>query len=197
MSTVRHIGIDETSVRRGQDYITVVHDLQAKRLLFATPGAATRRWRRSRTQDLQRTGQAAQVEHVCMDMSAAYLKGSGSPCPGRPSSYDRYHVAAMAGQAWMAIDRACVESAKLRQVLDLGKTRRSLLGVQLECASRPCMRCSAPDSRRFRQLKEALRQVYRLRPRATTRRWRVTASSAGCPGPRARGWSRSRSWHEP
>lgn len=38
MSTVSHIGIDETSVRRGQDYITVVHDLQVKRLLFATAG---------------------------------------------------------------------------------------------------------------------------------------------------------------
>lgn len=36
MSGVRHIGIDETSLREDQHYITVVHDLQAKRLLFAT-----------------------------------------------------------------------------------------------------------------------------------------------------------------
>src|SRR5690606_22702522 len=32
------VGIDETTLRRGQDYITVVHDLDAKRLLFATEG---------------------------------------------------------------------------------------------------------------------------------------------------------------
>ena len=32
------VGIDETSLRRGQHYITVVHDLDAKRLLFATEG---------------------------------------------------------------------------------------------------------------------------------------------------------------
>ena len=32
------MGIDETSLRRGQHYITVVHDLAAKRLLFATEG---------------------------------------------------------------------------------------------------------------------------------------------------------------
>ncbi len=38
MSGVRYVGIDETSVKRGHEYITVVHDLEAKRLLFATPG---------------------------------------------------------------------------------------------------------------------------------------------------------------
>lgn len=38
MSGVRYVGIDETSVKRGHEYITVVHDLEAKRLLFACPG---------------------------------------------------------------------------------------------------------------------------------------------------------------
>ena len=33
---VQIVGVDETSLRRGQNYITVVHDLDAKRLLFAT-----------------------------------------------------------------------------------------------------------------------------------------------------------------
>ena len=41
---VRTVGIDETSLRRGQHYITVVHDLDRKRLLFATEGASTARW---------------------------------------------------------------------------------------------------------------------------------------------------------
>jgi transposase len=35
---VQIVGVDETSLRRGQHYITVVHDLDAKRLLFCTPG---------------------------------------------------------------------------------------------------------------------------------------------------------------
>ena len=38
MSTVQIVGIDDTSLHRGQSYITVVHDLDAKRLLFATQG---------------------------------------------------------------------------------------------------------------------------------------------------------------
>ena len=38
MSKVQIVGIDDTSLHKGQSYITVVHDLDAKRLLFATEG---------------------------------------------------------------------------------------------------------------------------------------------------------------
>ena len=37
MRSVHLVGIDETSVRRGQNYIIVVHDPDDKWLLFATP----------------------------------------------------------------------------------------------------------------------------------------------------------------
>ena len=38
MSTVQIVGIDDTSLHQGQSDITLVHDLDAKRLLFATEG---------------------------------------------------------------------------------------------------------------------------------------------------------------
>lgn len=92
MSAVEHIGIDETSVRRGQQYITVVHDLSAKRLLFATPGRGHETVA-SFVQDLQAHGGAPEaVQHVCMDMSAAYLKGVRQSLPKAAISYDRFHV---------------------------------------------------------------------------------------------------------
>ena len=37
MANVHAVGVDETSSRRGHDYITLFVDLEAKRLLFATP----------------------------------------------------------------------------------------------------------------------------------------------------------------
>lgn len=40
MSSVRYMGIDETSVKRGRQCITVVHELEAKRLFFAGTGRA-------------------------------------------------------------------------------------------------------------------------------------------------------------
>ena len=47
---VQIVAIDETSLRRGQHYITVVHDLDVKRLLFATGAVTIRRcWTSPRT----------------------------------------------------------------------------------------------------------------------------------------------------
>ena len=77
MSTVRTVGIDETSLRRGQHYITVVHDLEAKRLLFATEG------RDHQTvvdfaEDLKaHGGDPAAVRHVCLTLP---LFGPSTPC---------------------------------------------------------------------------------------------------------------------
>lgn len=93
------IGIDETSLRRGQHYITVVRDLAARRLLFATPG------RDHQTvvefvQDIQaHGGDPAHVQHVCMDMSAAYAKGVELALAQAQISYDRFHFVAMANEA--------------------------------------------------------------------------------------------------
>ena len=103
MSGVRLIGIDETSLRKGQNYITVVHDLKARRLLFGTPGRDHQSVL-DFAADLQaHGGDPAQIEHVCMDMSAAYTKGVGAALTKAQISYDHFHVAAMAGQAMDAV----------------------------------------------------------------------------------------------
>lgn len=44
---VRKVGIDETSSRRGHNYITNFVDLEVPRVLFATEGRIPRRFRRS------------------------------------------------------------------------------------------------------------------------------------------------------
>ena len=75
MSDVRHVGVDETSVKRGHEYITVVHDLQAKRLLFACPGRGHETLEHFADDLRAHGGDPERVEHACIDMSAAYAKG--------------------------------------------------------------------------------------------------------------------------
>ena len=128
---VRTVGIDETSLRRGQHYITVVHDLDRKRLLFATEG------REHRTvvefaEDLKaHGGDPAQVRHVCMDMSAAYAKGVALALPEAQISYDRFHVVSMAIEAMDQVRRAemATDAQAVRAALGAGgrKTLRQLL----------------------------------------------------------------------
>ncbi len=106
MSTVQIVGIDETSLHREQSDITVVHDLDAKRLLLATEGRDHQTVVDFASELKTHGGDPAQVRHACMDMSAAYAKGVGMALPEALISCDRYHVVAMANEAMDKVRQA-------------------------------------------------------------------------------------------
>jgi transposase len=131
MSEVRIVGIDETSLRRGQDYVTVVHDLDAKRLLFCTPGR-DHQTIQAFAQDLHaHGGEPTAIAHACMDMSAAYLKGATAYLPNALVSYDRFHIVKLAGEAMDEVrtEEWKTEQARVEQALGhlTPKQRRSVL----------------------------------------------------------------------
>ena len=99
MRKVRLVGIDETSVKRGQNYITVVHDLDEKRLLFATPGRDHDTVEQFAVDLAAHGGKRTAIKHACIDMSAAYAKGITESLPKAQISYDRFHVVALANKA--------------------------------------------------------------------------------------------------
>lgn len=75
-SGVTQVGMDETSARRGQDYVSIFMDLAGRRVMFATEGkdAATVA---AFAADLETHGGAptTQIERVCCDMSPAFISG--------------------------------------------------------------------------------------------------------------------------
>ena len=77
-SGVTQVGCDETSARRGQDYVSLFMDLAEHRVMFATPGRDADTVR-AFAEDLAAHGGApkTQVEQVCCDMSPAFIKGIG------------------------------------------------------------------------------------------------------------------------
>ena len=173
MSEVSIVGIDETSLRKGQNYITVVHDLETKRLLFACEG------RDHQTvvdfcADLKaHGGDPDKVKNVCQDMSAAYAKGVALALPHAQISYDRFHVIAMANEAMDGVRRQEM-SMQPQAVKDaLGDNDRKLLksltwgmrrnpqgwsGKQLNAMH--WLQHSTLKSARAWRLKMALRAVY-------------------------------------
>jgi transposase len=76
LSGVRRLGVDETSFRRGQDYVTVFADLDRAAAVFATEGRDADTYKRF-VCDLQaHGGHAEQITEVCEDMSEAFLSGA-------------------------------------------------------------------------------------------------------------------------
>lgn len=170
---VHIVGIDETSLRRGQDYITVVHDLDAKRLLFATEGRSHETVIDFVADLKAHGGEPAEVRHVCMDMSAAYAKGVGLALPDAAISFDRFHVVAMAIDAMDQVRRAELrdEAACVRTALGAGD-RKTIKGLAWGMRKNPSgwsarqtdamhwLQRSALKSARAWRLKMALREVY-------------------------------------
>jgi hypothetical protein len=68
IGTAEIVGIDETSLRRGQNYITVVHDLTAERLLFATEGRDHQTVVDFAADLVAYGGDPERVRQVCQDM---------------------------------------------------------------------------------------------------------------------------------
>jgi len=131
MSGVKVVGMDETSLRKGHEYVAVFHDLDSKRLLFATPGK-DHKTVQAFAADLQaHGGEPAAVDHVCMDMSAAFLKGATEHLPRAQVSFDRFHVVALANEAMDEVRSAEWKSDAARVRAELGelntKERRSIL----------------------------------------------------------------------
>ena len=170
---VQTVGIDETSLRRGQNYITVVHDLDAKRLLFATEGRDHQTVLDFAADLKAHGGEPAEVRHACMDMSAAYAKGVGLALPQAQISYDRFHVVAMANEAMDQVRRAEMrdDAPAVRSALGSNdrKTLKQLMwGMRRNPSgwSRPQVNAmhwlqqSALKSARAWRLKMALRAVY-------------------------------------
>lgn len=98
-SEVTSLAIDETSRRRGQDYVTLAADAQARRVVFVTEGrdaAALERLAR----DLAAHGcPPEQVRSVSIDMSAAFIRGCREHLPNARITFDKFHVIAHASQA--------------------------------------------------------------------------------------------------
>jgi transposase len=173
MSEVKIVGIDETSLRKGQNYITVVHDLEKKRLLFACEGRDHQTVLDFAADLKAHGGDPEQIKHVCQDMSAAFAKGVGQALPKAQISYDRFHIVAMANKAMDEVrqEETRTQPKAIKQALG-GNDRQLLKSLSWGMRRNPdgwskkqlyamhWLQHSTLKSARAWRLKMALRTVY-------------------------------------
>jgi transposase len=98
-SQVQELGIDETSRKRGHNYITAFVDLRESKVLFVTEGkdAGTLN---AFSEDLrQHNAHPSQILEVCCDMSPALITGAEATFPQAPLPFDKFHVMKIINQA--------------------------------------------------------------------------------------------------
>jgi transposase len=99
LSGVEQLGIDDTSFRRGQDYVSVFADLDERRAVFVTEGRDQGTVEQFAGFLESHGGEAKQITEVCQDMSQAYRAGVLKHLPQAEITFDRYHVKQQLGKA--------------------------------------------------------------------------------------------------
>ena len=123
LSKTERLGIDDTSFRRGQDYVTVFADLDSgeRRAVFVTEGRDQQTVEQFAGFLKAHSGDPEQITEVCQDMSEAYLAGVLKHLQKAEITFDRYHIKQKLGEA---IDE--VRRAEAKQHKELLKNTRYL-----------------------------------------------------------------------
>ena len=92
LTGLNKLGIDETSTKRGHNYVTLSADLDKRRVVFACPGkdesTIEQLCNYLETKDID----AKDISHFSIDMSPAFIAGIGKYFPNSAIVYDRFHI---------------------------------------------------------------------------------------------------------
>jgi len=91
-SDVKRVGIDETSAKRGQDYISLFFDLDQRRLLFGTEGKDHETVTAFAKDLKDHQGEPGNITAACIDMSKAFIKGVTEALPNAEITFDPFHM---------------------------------------------------------------------------------------------------------
>lgn len=105
LAEVDSIGVDETSLKKGHNYISLFVDLAEKRTLFVTEGKD-----HSTVTDFAEFltacgGKTANIQDVSCDMSPAFIKGIKQELPNAQITFDKFHILKIINEAVDAVRR--------------------------------------------------------------------------------------------
>jgi transposase len=109
-SEVTRLGIDEMSAKKGYVYIALFHDMDERRLLFATEGKDHTTVKAFIEDFKLHNGCPANVASACIDMSKAFIKGIKEELPNAEITFDPFHVIQLMNKA---LGKVRAEEAKL------------------------------------------------------------------------------------
>ncbi len=115
---VDQIGINETSRKRGHNYVTLFVDLDQSKVLFVTEGKGSETVGQFSNNFYDHGGDTYDVREVCCDMSPAFIAGVEQCLPNANITFDRFHVMKIIGNA---VDK--VRRDEQRQCKELKRSR--------------------------------------------------------------------------
>lgn len=133
-SGIKKIGIDETSKKRGHDYVSLFVDLEGKRTIFVAEGKGSETIAEFKKDLIGHGGKPENITDASIDMSPAFIKGVEENFPQVEITFDKFHIMKIINKAVDDVRKAEVgvqEILRGQKYLFL-KNRESLTGAQEE-----------------------------------------------------------------
>lgn len=119
MSMLQTLGVDETSIRKGHNYVTLFVDIEKSQTLFVTEGKDSSTFTAFEGDLIAHGGEAAQISTISMDMSPAFIKGADARFPNAQKVFDKFHI--------VKLFNVAVDKVRKQEQRDLGKEDGKLL----------------------------------------------------------------------
>jgi transposase len=98
-ASVRKVGMDETSSKRGHNYVSLFVDIDGPKILFATEGKDASTVKRFKQDLTDHNGIPEAIEEVCSDMSPAFISGVEKCFPNAHLTFDKFHIMKIINEA--------------------------------------------------------------------------------------------------
>jgi len=98
-SEVTKLGMDETSIAKGHEYVSLFVDLDTKETMFVTEGKDSATVKAFKEDFEAHGGEVNQVTDVSCDMSPAFIKGVKEHLPEAKITFDKFHILKLINEA--------------------------------------------------------------------------------------------------
>ena len=121
LEDVKSIGIDETSRKKGHNYITLFVDLEKRKSIFIAEGKDSKTVVKFKEDFENHKGDINRIKDVSCDMSPAFIKGVKENLPNAEITFDKFHIIKIINEA---VDQVRRSEIKVESIL---KTNRYVL----------------------------------------------------------------------
>jgi transposase len=119
---VKKIGLDETAITRGHNYVTIFVDMQKSEVLYVTKGKGSETVKQF-VEDLEsHQGKAESITQASCDLSPAFVKGVTDNLENAQITFDKFHVMKLINEG---VDQVRREESKTFPILK--KSRYAVL----------------------------------------------------------------------
>ena len=91
-STMTDMGMDETSRKRGHQYLTIAVDMEARKVFHVTKGKGKETCTSIANAILAQGGHPLQIRNISMDMSPSFIQGAKESFPLAAITFDKFHI---------------------------------------------------------------------------------------------------------